>query len=383
MLFRIRKLWFLFRIRGVWILSDNDDQIVKGSNLYRVPAFLYELNIHDKRFANREQFLNSEKDNYPTIFLSVTDAELPAGFVNDFSKYSYLGDMPGGGSGQLLAYHDNCLGRNVAIKKLKPGCEKDARERRRLLREARITAQLGHPNTVPVYELGNDQEGNLYFAMKKIEGENLFSILSRIARNDPTTQQRYDLDALLEVLIQAGNAVAFAHAHGVIHRDLKPENILVGHYGAVYVMDWGIAKVWGMPNESFIEDFGPRSDVYQRLTVSGQRPGTPLYMSPEQVRNVLIDERSDIFSMGIVLYETLALREPFRGRTIDETFEKILNHDPPPASSIATIHRFPEKMDEICAKAFAKDPADRYQSLNEMIRDIKAVRSEAFQNAGN
>lgn len=326
--------------------------------------------------------MNSKKDNYPTIFLSATDAEIPADFVNDFSKYTPIGPMVGGGGGQLLAYRDNCLGRNVAIKKLKAETQDDLRERRRLLREARITAQLGHPNTVPVYELGRDDEGNLYFAMKKIEGQDLFKILSKIARQDKETIEHYDLDTLLDVLIQAGNAVSFAHAHGVIHRDLKPENILVGMYGAVYLMDWGIAKVWGMPNESFVEDFGPQSDMYQRLTVSGQRPGTPLYMSPEQIRNVHVDERSDIFSMGVVLYELLAIREPFRGRNIEETFDKIMNHDPPAPSTVAKHHKFPKRFDEICAKAFAKSPANRYQDMREMISDIKEVRTAALRLSG-
>lgn len=322
--------------------------------------------------------MESKKDNYPSIFLSATDAELPPEFQNDFSKYSFGGNMMGGGSGELLFYRDNCLGRNVAIKKVKKGSEDDIRERRRLLREARITAQLGHPNTVPVYELGRDDEGSLYFAMKKIEGEDLFKILTRIARGEEETIHNYPLDTLLDILLQAGNAVGYAHAHGVIHRDLKPENILVGMYGAVYLMDWGIAKVWGMPNESFIEDFRPHSEVFQRLTVSGQRPGTPLYMSPEQIRNVHVDERSDIFSLGVVLYEILALREPFRGRSVDETFDKIMNHDPPPASSIATHHKFPKKLDRICSKAFAKNPNDRYQDIKEMLRDIKGVRAKAL-----
>lgn len=282
--------------------------------------------------------------------------------------------MSGGGGGELLVYRDNCLGRNVAIKKLKGGVDADATGKRRLLREARITAQLGHPNTIPVYELGQDDEGNLYFAMKKIEGEDLFRVLSRIARKEPQAIASYDLDALLEIFLQAGNAVAYAHAHGVIHRDLKPENILVGMYGAVYVMDWGIAKVWGMPNESYVEDFNPGSEVYQRLTVTGKRPGTPLYMSPEQVRNAHVDERSDIFSMGVMLYEMLALKEPFRGKTIDETFENIITYQPQPPSVVAKHQQVPSKFDQICSKAYAKDPGKRYASLNEMLRDIKEVK---------
>lgn len=340
--------------------------------------FLLEAFASGPKAHPSKSIVESKQDKYPSIFLSGTDIDLPPTFVNDFSKYTFLSELSGGGHGVLQLFRDNCLGRSVAIKKLKSNSEKDAPERRRLLREARITAQLGHPNTVPVYELGNDSEGNLYFAMKKIEGEDLFKILTRIARKDEETASEYHIDTILDILLQAGNAVAYAHAHGVIHRDLKPENIMVGMYGAVYVMDWGIAKVWGMPVESYIEDFSSRSEFYQRLTVTGQRPGTPLYMSPEQVVNGHIDERSDVFSMGVVLYESLALREPFRGRNIDETFKNILNEEPPPPSTVAKHQVIPKQFDDICAKAFSKKPSDRYQSMNEFLRAIRQIRVEAL-----
>ncbi len=318
-----------------------------------------------------------QKDPYPGIYLATTDAGLPKWFTNDYEKYSNFQKMADGGNGVLFSCKDGNLGRTVAIKKLSPDARVDAVQRRRLLREARITAQLAHPNTVPVYEIGKDDDGNLYFAMKKIEGENLFNILCRIAQGDEPTRQRYSLDRLLEVLVQASDALAYAHTSGVIHRDVKPENILVGFFGEVFLMDWGVAKVWGMPNEVGVDDM-IKSSLEERLTNAGRRPGTPLYMSPEQVRDIPVDERTDIFSLGVVLYELLALQEPFKGETIQQTFDNILHYTPPPPSQISRHLKVPKRLDAVCARAMEKKPGDRYQSVTEMTRDIRQFREEAM-----
>jgi serine/threonine protein kinase len=166
-------------------------------------------------------------DEYPPIYLSGANFDLPEWFTNDFRKYRSLKPMAGGGNGELLAADDGNLGRRVCIKRLSAKSANNKTERQRLLREARVTAQMSHPNTVPVYELGRDNEGNLYFAMKKVEGRDLFKILSQIAQKDPDALREFSLDRLLGILIQASNALSYAHAHGVIHRDIKPENIMV------------------------------------------------------------------------------------------------------------------------------------------------------------
>jgi len=321
---------------------------------------------------------DKSKENYPTIFISATDPDLPSWFTNDFPKYCNFHEMDSGGNGLLYSCFDNNLGRLVAIKRLPDDLADVKHERRRLLREARVTAQLQHPNTVPVYEIGKDDHGRLYFAMKKIEGENLFRILSRIARKDEPTIQAFSLDRMLGIVIQASNALAYAHSHGVIHRDVKPENIMIGRFGETMLMDWGVAKVWGIADEA-IEDEGPGTPVFERLTVTGKRPGTPLYMSPEQVSGAKhVDERTDIFSMGVVLYELLALREPFRGRNVQETFHNIVNASPAPPSEIGTHFDVPKRLDEICDKAMAKKTVDRYQSIQGMIDDIRGVRNQAL-----
>ena len=168
----------------------------------------------------------------------------------------------------------------------------------------------------------------------------------------------------------------------MIHRDIKPENIMVGMFGEVMLMDWGVAKVWGMPDENPDENEPPDTgeNLAERLTSPGQRPGTPLYMSPEQVNGSKnIDERTDIFSMGVVLYEVLALREPFRGKTIDDTFKNVLYVTPKPPSEVARGRKVPKRLDEICLKAIEKKPANRYQSMQAMINDIRAFRAEALE----
>ena len=314
---------------------------------------------------------------YPGIYLSTTDTALPEWFSNNYEKYANFQPMLKGGKGILFSCDDLNLGRKVALKTLAPDVKDLAVERKRLLREARVTAQLAHPNTIPVYEIGITDQDAIYFTMKKVEGESLFDILVRIANQDAATKARYPLEQRINILLQALSALWYAHTHGVIHRDVKPENILVGIFDEVYLMDWGVAKVWGMPRDEAIEaafDI-PESD---RITLAGQRPGTPLYMSPEQISgNSTIDERSDIFSFGVVLYECLVQKEPFRGATIEDTFRNILSHHPPPPSEVRPGEQITKALDKATLKALAKDPAERFQSVGELIDTLKTALTRA------
>ncbi|MCK4683933.1 MAG: protein kinase, partial [Pirellulales bacterium] len=144
------------------------------------------------------------------------------------------------------------------------------------------------------------------------------------------------------------------------------------------LLDWGVAKVSGQPDDGPNRLQLPKQEeADQSLTMAGDRPGTPLYMSPEQVNTnrATIDERSDIFSMGVVLYEAIALREPFRGRVIQETFENIIDHDPPPPSSFAPEKKIPKELDEIVMKALEKKPANRFQTMQEMLDAVRLLDS--------
>lgn len=307
---------------------------------------------------------HNQPKRYPSIFVSGTDFDLPTETVHSFDKYSGFKELGKGGSGILHSCYDQFMGRRVVMKTLPLDVAENDTERRRFLREARITAQLQHPNTVPVYEVGRDNQGRLYFTMKKIEGHNLFRIIIGIANDDTEIKKKYKLKTMLGILHQASLSLHYAHNHGVVHRDIKPENIMVGLFGEVILMDWGVALVQGQSDD---DASGASEHVVQRLTSTGQRPGTPLYMSPEQVRNEgIVDERTDIFSMGVVLYEALAQREPFRGRNVDETFQNILNGSPEPPSKVAKHFQVSKELDEFCMKALEKDPDDRFETIFEL-----------------
>ena len=315
-------------------------------------------------------------DGQGPIFLSATDYDLPEPLPQGLAKYSNFRDMARGGSAVLRTCFDRITGRTIVIKTLLPEFRHDEKENRRLLREARVTAQLQHPNTVPVYEIGRDAAEGLYFTMKRVSGENLFEILKRIARGDAATSGAFPLRRRLEIVAGAAQALMYAHARGVIHRDVKPENIWVGNFGEVILLDWGVAKVWGQPDDAPQHPSLARpSESLQALTMAGDRPGTPLYMSPEQVNvnRAVIDERSDVFSTGVVLYEVAALREPFRGRVIQETFENIIHDHPPPPSKASPDRGIPPRLDEVVTKAIAKSPADRYQTMRELLEAIREV----------
>lgn len=319
----------------------------------------------------------------PTIILSGTDPDLPKSVPPGLKRYTGLREIARGGTGVLQSAFDPVTGRTIAIKKLLPETRFDRRERRRLLREARVTAQLQHPNTVPVYDIGEDDVEGVYFIMKRISGENLFEILKRIAQGDEKAIDAYPISRRLSMVADACQALAYAHARGVIHRDVKPENLWVGNFGEVILLDWGAAKVWGHAddNEPIRQSSLPvreeiESSQLQTLTGGNQRPGTPLYMSPEQiVGNRTIDERSDVFSVGVVLYEVMAIREPFRGRTIDETFENIRKKEIQPPSERSPQYNIPQAVDDIVAKALQKRPEHRFQSMRDLIAAIEDVRA--------
>ncbi len=316
-------------------------------------------------------------DGQGPIFLSGTDYALPETLPHGLAKYTNFHEMARGGSAVLRTCFDQITGRTVVMKTLLPESRHDEKENRRLLREARVTAQLQHPNTVPVYEIGQDEAEGLYFTMKRVSGENLFEILKRIARGDSAAITAFPLRRRLEIVEGAALALMYAHARGVIHRDVKPENIWVGNFGEVILLDWGVAKVWGQSDDQPQHPSIARkpSDSLQSITMAGERPGTPLYMSPEQVNvnRAVVDERSDIFSTGIVLYEMAALREPFRGRVIQETFENIIHDNPPPPSKASPGRGIPPRLDEVVMKAIAKSPSDRYQTMRHMIEAIREV----------
>jgi len=323
----------------------------------------------------------STKADAPKIDAKDTDRQLPRYFSNSFMRYSDMADFSKGGSAVLRTCLDNNLGRTVVMKTLHSHLANSEYARSRFLREARVTAQLMHPNTVPVYEIGQDIEGRLYFTMKKLDGETLRDILEKQILGDEAACRVYNLDRQLGILIQVCNALSYAHDHGVVHRDIKPENVHIGSYGEVILLDWGVAKVWAHEDD----DLEQALMEHEELTDIGQRPGTPLYMSPEQVRGggAEIDGRTDIYAIGAVLYEILTLKEPLRGERVNETFEMILKESPIPPEQRAPNRKIPRLLAAIAMRALEKSPDDRFSTMQELIDTLRDFRSQAFQSLTN
>jgi serine/threonine protein kinase len=256
--------------------------------------------------------------------------------------------------------------RKVAVKIMAGYLSAHPGHRKRFLREIQLMAGLEHPNIMYVITAATAQDRALYLVMPRAEGD-LRALLAR-GPLDPA--------ATVDAVAQIAAALDFAHDHGVVHRDVKPENILTGAYGEVILLDWGVAKVWANEEDEVQE---MRHEV---LTDPGQRPGTPLYMSPEQIRGGgdSIDARTDVYGIGAVLYEVLTLKEPHRGGNISETFEMILNEETIPPEKRAPHRQIPKRLSAIAMKALEKDPEKRYQTMQGLIDELRDFRSQAIQS---
>jgi eukaryotic-like serine/threonine-protein kinase len=302
-------------------------------------------------------------DEYAMVYLEDTDRALPTK-INQNTRYAYFKTIAKGGKSLIQSCKDMHLGRTICYKKLLPEFADDPIEQQRFLREARVSAMLQHPNTVPTYEVGRDSRGAYFFTMKLVHGYTFREVLNY--------RDRYDLSRLIDVVVQVAYALEYAHGHRVIHRDIKPENILVGPYGEVLVLDWGLAKVWSAAASKNSQlDSSPATnldDPIGSITGQGKLQGTITYMSPEQIRrDPQIDHHTDVFSLGVVLYEVLANRTPALAETVGEMRDATLNATPPRISAVTSAH-VPKLLEDLAMACLAKDPEARPDGCAEMIR---------------
>jgi len=303
-------------------------------------------------------------DDYEMVYLKNTDQELPEK-INQNTRYAYFKTIAKGGKAIVQSCKDLHLSRIVCYKKLRPEFADDPIEQKRFLREARVSALLQHPNIVPMYELSRDKHGHYFFTMKLVHGYTLREILN--------FRERYDLKTLINVIIQIGHALEFAHSHHVIHRDIKPENVLVGPYGEVLLMDWGLAKVWNQDgtSEELPQAKIPKAILNKKVSSMSDLEGlqgTISYMSPEQInRDPHIDYRTDIYSIGVILYEILSGRLPSTEETVDGVIRQILEETPPRPSTLTKIH-VPALLEKITMSCISKNVDERLQSGAELVR---------------
>ncbi|MFA5242600.1 MAG: serine/threonine-protein kinase [Sulfuricella sp.] len=267
----------------------------------------------------------------------------------NIGRYEIISEIGQGAMGVVYRALDPLLERTVAIKTISLDLSKDEFEEfeQRFYREARSAGRLNHPNIVTIHDVGNT-ENVAYMAMEFLEGMELRDIMD--------ADMLLDLDRIVEIVSQVADGLAFAHEHGVVHRDIKPSNIMILKNGVAKITDFGIALI---PSSS--------------RTVAGMVLGSPKYMSPEQVVGQDVDRRSDIFSLGVLLYEMLTGKAPFRGENISAIMYRILNEMPMAPATLKPA--LPEVFDYIVARALAKHPDDRYQRADEMAADLRNYRT--------
>src|SRR5256714_7113880 len=260
--------------------------------------------------------------------------------------------------GEVFLAQDTKLGRKVAIKMLPAKSIDDALAKKRLLREARAAATLDHPNICSIHEVNEDGDC-LYIVMQYIEGQVL---ATRLADSVLTS------DKVIDVGIQVAEALSEAHVRGVIHRDIKPSNVIITPRGLVKVLDFGLARVAQTEQTT-----DPEGKTATQLTEEGYIVGTVAYMSPEQLKGQPIDARSDLFSLGVMLYECAAGKPPFTGGSKIEISAKVLQVEPRKPSELNP--GIPRGLEKIILKAMATEVGDRYQSADDVLHDLKQLRA--------
>ncbi len=286
----------------------------------------------------------------------------PGQKVNHYQIVNLIGE---GGMGEVYLATDTTLGRRVALKVLPAFVSKDPERLRRFTQEARAASRLSHPNVCVVHEVGETDDGRPFIAMEYLEG---MTLRQRIR------SQAMKLGDVLDIAIQVADALTAAHEAGIVHRDIKPENIVIRPEGYVKILDFGLAKLTAKLTEGHKSATTTTMPTLLFHSSPGVVIGTAAYMSPEQARGVGVDERTDIWGLGVVLYEMAAGRAPFTGETPTDVVVAIVEREQPRISEF--VEGTPSELERIVRKALRKDRNERYQIVKEMAIDLRSLRKE-------
>ncbi|MCH2207344.1 MAG: serine/threonine protein kinase [Lentisphaerales bacterium] len=328
--------------------------------------------------------------------ISKTIVYKPQGFQPSAheSKFIIEGTLGQGGMGTIYDAFDRNIRRKVAIKSINSDVSQNVITRKYFTKEAQITGQLEHPNIIPVYEMGVNPQDRLYYVMKRVQGMTLADVLDGIKDGQRRMIRQYSLPVLLSIYQKVLDAIAYAHARGVVHLDLKPENIMVGEFGEVLVLDWGIAR---LRRRSLNVDQSRFVTLDDSVNIGAEHEneqviGTPAFMAPEQAsgRSANIGTRTDIYALGAILYNILTLRAPAAGKTTTVVLKKIvtgrvidpMSYNEPNNKKEDIINlrhlpdeKIPETLSKVCMKAMEERLEDRYQLVRDLQDDLYAYFS--------
>jgi len=278
-----------------------------------------------------------------------------------FDRYEIISPLGAGGMGEVYLARDTRLGRKVALKLLLAEFTRDPFRLQRFEQEAKAASALNHPNIITIHEIG-EFDAKHFITTEFIDGRTLRQTIIR-GKLPPVNA--------VDIAIQISSALAAAHETGIVHRDIKPENVMVRRDGIVKVLDFGLAKL----TEPHYNSSDPDSPTFWKLdTDPGTVMGTASYMSPEQARGLRVDTRSDIFSLGVLIYEMVAGRAPFTGQSTADVISEVLNREPLPLSS--SVSSVPGELSRIVNKALRKDREERYQTIKDLLVDLKSLKRD-------
>ncbi len=276
--------------------------------------------------------------------------------AESIAHYRIIKKLGAGGMGEVYLALDTKLDRKVAIKVLRPDWVEEEHLKKRLLREAQAAAKLDHPNICAIYDV-NEADSATFIVMQYIEGESLAEKMER---------QPLELSSALAIVEQAAEGLAEAHAHGIVHRDIKPHNMMLTPRGQLKILDFGLAKQMRSS-----DSVGQEAATATLLSTPGLVVGTMPYMSPEQVQGETLDASSDIFSLGVTLYEMLAGKHPFKHKSAAVTMSRILLGEPIPTEQFQA--RVSPELQTLLSKMLRKDKALRYQSAEDLLTDLRQL----------